>query len=292
MILLKLFLIELGIQVEYLNTMFLENFNYSVLGTNDNDRVVFVHGLMAFSANWRKIASRLQSDFQCLIYDQRGHGRSFKPDTGYSPEIFAEDLNKITTELGWNRFHLVGHSMGGRNVMVFANKYPEKVRTLTIEDMGPDAKTNAAVYYRNMLEVIPTPFKNKDEIKEFFSRRFFELFKSNEPSTVLATFLQANLEEKSDGQYDWRFLKKAVYEIVEEGHKKDRWLEVASFKMPVLLVRGEFSHVLDMKTYQKMLEVNPQITGVEIKGAGHWVHYEKYEEFVLELRKFIALHNT
>ena len=62
---------------------------------------------MAFSANWRKIASRLESEFQCLIYDQRGHGRSFKPETGYTPEVFAEDLYKITNELGWDRFHLV-----------------------------------------------------------------------------------------------------------------------------------------------------------------------------------------
>ena len=123
--------------------MFLSNFNYSVLGNAESPRVVFIHGLMAFSANWRKIASRLQNDFQCLIYDQRGHGRSFKPDSGYSPEVFAEDLNKITNELGWDSFHLVGHSMGGRNAIVFADLYPQKVTTLTIEDMGPEADSRS-----------------------------------------------------------------------------------------------------------------------------------------------------
>lgn len=249
-----------------------------------------MHGLMAFAANWRKIASRLENDYQCLIYDQRGHGRSFKPESGYSPEIFADDLDKITTELGWDYFHLVGHSMGGRNVMVFANKYPHKVRTLTIEDMGPDKDEKAVLYYKEMLDQIPTPFHSKDEIRKYFSENFEKNFKSKEPIHILSTFLQANIEEKkgNDGSflYDWRFSKNAVYEIVHEGHQKDRWLEVASFKMPVLLVRGQTSHVFKAETFDKMLAVNSNIKGVEVQNTGHWIHFEKFEEFVQLLRDF------
>ncbi|MBC7421572.1 MAG: alpha/beta hydrolase [Bdellovibrio sp.] len=272
--------------------MFLENFNYSILGTNKSDRIVFIHGLMAFSANWRKIASRLENDFQCLIYDQRGHGGSFKPETGYTPEIFAEDLYKITEELGWDKFHLVGHSMGGRNAMVFANLYPKKVRTLTIEDMGPDMDVNITDYYQRMLDSVPAPFNSKPQVKHFFDTEFFSKFKSKEPSPVLSLFLQANIEEKPDGVFDWRFSKHAILEIAREGHAKDRWAEVKSFQMPTLLIHGENSHVLSTETYQKMLAANSNITGVEIKSVGHWVHFEKYEEFVSVLRKFIDLHNA
>lgn len=271
---------------------FLSNFNYAILGTNTQERVVFIHGLMAFAANWRKIANRLENDFQCLIYDQRGHGRSFKPETGYSPEIFAEDLDKITTELGWDSFHLVGHSMGGRNAMVFANLYPEKVRTLTIEDMGPDSDPMMRGYYENMLGHIPTPFADKAAVKYFFDHEFKKAFASKEPPAVLSTFLQANLEEKTDGSYDWRFSKHAVFEITREGHLKDRWLEVSSFKMPVLLIRGENSHILKQETFDKMLAVNPNIQGIELAGAGHWVHYEKFEEFVQAFRKFVNESNA
>lgn len=271
---------------------FLSNFHYSILGTNTRERVVFVHGLMAFAANWRKIANRLEGDFQCLIYDQRGHGRSFKPESGYSPEVFAEDLDRITTELGWDKFHLVGHSMGGRNVTVFAHLYPHKVRTLTIEDIGPDSNPHMREYYRDMLGKIPTPFVNKEAVKLFFENEFKKTFSAKEPPIVLSAFLQANLEEKPNGAYDWRFSKNAVLEIVREGHTKDRWLETSSFKMPVLLVRGENSHILNKETYEKMLAVNPNITGVEIAGAGHWVHYEKFEEFVQQFRQFILNNNA
>jgi esterase len=270
--------------------VFLDNFNYSILGRNTQRRIVFVHGMMAFAANWRKIASRLEGDFQCLIYDQRGHGRSMKPESGYTPEDFAEDLYKITNELGWDRFHLVGHSMGGRNTMVFAHKHPEKVITLTIEDVGPDQNPQMLEYYHHMLDVVPTPFPNKESIKEFFDHGFLQKFTPKEPPAILSTFLQANLEEKPNGKYDWKFSKQAIYEMVREGHLKDRWLEVSSFKMPVLLIRGENSHILKKEVFDKMLAINPQITGVTIPDVGHWVHFEKYMEFLAELRGFIDAH--
>lgn len=267
--------------------MHIDNFNYSILGSNTEQRVVFLHGLMAFSANWRKIANKLETDYQCLIYDQRGHGRSFKPDAGYGPDILAEDLDKMTEELGWKNFHLVGHSMGARVAMVFAHKYPHKVRTLTIEDMGPNVLADSYKYYEKMLNIVPTPFSSKEAVKTFFEKEFLNLFAPSEKPQVLLTFLMANIEEKADGSYDWRFSKQGIIDIVREGHLKDRWLELSSFKMPVLLVRGETSHILSSEEFNKMLEINPNITGIEIKGAGHWVHYEKYEEFTQTLRSFL-----
>ena len=247
---------------------------------------------MAFSANWRKIANKLEPEYQCLIYDQRGHGRSFKPETGYTLETLAEDLNKITDELGWSQFHLVGHSLGGRVAMVFAHKYPQKVKTLCIEDVGADIMRDSYKYYERMLNIVPTPFKSKDDMKQFFQNDFLKLFTPNEAPEVLVSFLQANQEEKAAGTYDWRFSKNAMVEIGKQSHTQDRWLELSSFKMPVLLVRGENSHILSSEEFEKMLKVNPLITGAEIKGTGHWVHYEKYEEFTQLLYDFLKRHDA
>ena len=267
--------------------MHIDNFHYSLLGNENGEKIVFVHGLMAFAANWRKIANKLEHKYRCLIYDQRGHGRSFKPDNGYSPQDFADDLYKITAELGWDRFHLVGHSMGAGVATIFAFRYPERVKTLCIEDIGADVAPESFRYYENMLNIVPTPFNSKDELKSFFADEFLRKFTPKESPEVLKTFLQANIEEKPDGRYDWKFSKQAIVEIVRESHSRDRWLEVSSLKMPVLLVRGEKSHVLGADEYHKMLAVNPRITGVEIKGVGHWVHYEKFEEFTACLDDFI-----
>jgi pimeloyl-ACP methyl ester carboxylesterase len=50
---------------------------------------------------------------------------------------YAGDLKGILDELGWQKIHLVGHSMGGRNAFHFAGLYPERVQKLVVEDISP-----------------------------------------------------------------------------------------------------------------------------------------------------------
>ena len=76
----------------------LENINCSISGSPGGRRWVFVHGLMGFLNNWRRITSSFGPSETCLVYDQRGHGKSFKPETGYTPEDYAQDLKDLTID--------------------------------------------------------------------------------------------------------------------------------------------------------------------------------------------------
>ena len=77
----------------------LSDFNYKIYGPPEGRKWVFLHGLMGFLNNWRTVISHLESTECCLTLDQRGHGRSFKPDSGYAPEDYANDLKIILDEL-------------------------------------------------------------------------------------------------------------------------------------------------------------------------------------------------
>lgn len=265
----------------------LENIHHTISGVQDGRRWVFVHGLMGFLNNWQKITSILGQTECCLTYDQRGHGKSFKPDTGYTPEDYAKDLKDLTDALGWDRFILVGHSMGGRNVTVFASLYPEKVEKLIVEDIGPEAKGSSIEYYQKLLDGVPTPFASRDMARDFFKKEFPSRVETKEPPTVLAGFLYANMVE-TNGQWDWRFSKKGILETVRVGRMEDRWKEVRSLQMPTLWIRGELSSELKPEVYQKILASNSMIQGVEIAGAGHWVHSEKPHEFSQALKNFVG----
>lgn len=262
--------------------------NYSISGNPNGRKWVFVHGLMGFLNNWKKITSYLDSTEQSLCYDQRGHGRSHKPDSGYAPEDYARDLKELTDELGWDKFILVGHSMGGRNVLVFASMYPEKVEKLIIEDIGPESNESAHVYYENLLGVVPTPFESREKARDFFHNEFSQKAKTKEPVNVIGAFLYANLEDKGNGQWDWRFSKPGVLESVQAGRFKDRWEEVRNLKVPTLWIRGEVSKELSRENFEKVLQSNPMIQGVEIPGAGHWIHSEKPQEFTAALKNFVG----
>lgn len=271
-----------------LDTMsILENINYTIKGDPSGRRWVFVHGLMGFLNNWQRITSSFPESECCLCYDQRGHGKSFQPESGYTPEDYAQDLKKLTDALGWDRFILVGHSMGGRNVTVFAALYPEKVEKLIVEDIGPEANAKSGDYYQKLLDAVPTPFESREKARDFFKNEFASKITTKEPPTVLASFLYANLVDKN-GVWDWKFSKAGILESVRTGRIKDRWKEVESLKMPTLWIRGSESKELKPETFQRVLDSNPMIQGVEIPGAGHWVHSEKPIEFSQAVKNFVG----
>lgn len=278
---------------------YLEQFNYqfmrrSGVPSSDRDfrdpelrRFVFLHGLMGYGLNWRRIASGLEEKDIALVYDQRGHGKSWKPLTGYAPEDFADDLELIAREIGWDRFFLVGHSMGGRNALMYASRFPERVEKLVIEDIGPEAKPQAVEYYRAMLDAIPAPFPSKLAAKEFFMNEFRRLpFARSNPET-LGQYLYSNLIEKEDGTADWRFSRDGILMSVVQGRGKDHWAELKSLSMPTLVIRGDRSSELSAEVFAEMMRSNSRIRGEEISNAGHWVHSDQPEEFLRVLLAFV-----
>lgn len=265
---------------------YLDQFNYQILGHPAGPKLVFLHGLMGSGANWRKVASHFEEDYHILLFDQRGHGRSFQPKAGYSPEDFSDDLFNILNELQWDQVYLVGHSMGGRNALNFAARWPHRVIKLVLEDIGPDANAEAARRIEGYLQAIPTPFGSRAEAKQFLLGDFKESLGGGPRAETLAQFFYSNMSESGQGQVDWRFSREGVLSALREGRVTDRWHEVESLGCPTLVVRGEFSADLSHDVYVKMLAANPLILGAEVAGAGHWVHFDQMGAFVDELKNF------
>lgn len=265
----------------------LRPFHIFTYGPETGRKWVFLHGLMGFAANWRKIIAGLESTERCLAYDQRGHGRSFQPPTGYAPEDYADDLLKIVDALGWSRFILVGHSMGGRNALNFAARFPERVEKLVVEDIGPEVNLDSVPYYQKLLGLVPTPFANRAEAKEFLLHQFVRLAQNYENPEALAQYFYANMADQPDGRVDWRFWKPGILESVE-ARNSDRWQDVKSLKVPTLLIRGGDSRDLKPEIYQEMLDANKMIKGVVIPQAGHWVHSDQPQAVIAALKDFVG----
>jgi esterase len=271
------------------NTNPLDRFHHTLTGDPAKPKLVFLHGLMGFSLNWRRIAKAFESDFQILVYDQRGHGRTtVRPATGYAPEDYARDLGEILEALKWTQITLVGHSMGGRASYSFAAQHPEKVTRLVIEDIGPKSyDTGTGVTFtERMLNEVPVPFATKREARTWFDTDFPKIFGDTPQKKILAEYLYANLTENYHGRAVWRFYEPGVRESVEQGRAYERWDDIEALKMPTLVLRGELSTDLPRPVFEKMLKLNSLIEGVEISGAGHWIHSDRPDVFIEALRRF------
>lgn len=93
--------------------------------------VLFIHGWMASSATWRFMLPHLDdTGLELARVDLRGTGASDKPATGYSLARFGKDLLAVVDRLGWQRFTVVGHSMGGQLGQWLAVNAAERVDAL------------------------------------------------------------------------------------------------------------------------------------------------------------------
>src|ERR1700732_2748857 len=89
--------------------------------------VVLIHGYPLSGASWEKqVPALLEAGNRVITYDRRGFGKSSQPTTGYNYDTFAEDLQRIVTQLGLSDFALAGFSMGGGEVARYLGKYGSK----------------------------------------------------------------------------------------------------------------------------------------------------------------------
>lgn len=116
--------------------------------------VFLIHGVGARRQSWDGVIERLAPHFRCISYDLRGHGESEGGDRPIGLGEFVADLEALRAELGIERAHVVGHSLGGMIAPAYARAHPARVRSLgllsTVAFRGPEAQTNLAAFVEKM----------------------------------------------------------------------------------------------------------------------------------------------
>ncbi|MEU8588778.1 alpha/beta hydrolase [Streptomyces sp. NPDC048664] len=109
---------------------------------------VLLHGLLtdSLASYYLTVApSFAAAGIDVVMYDQRGHGRSGRPGTGYTPDHYIDDLDALLDRLGvTGPVHLVGNSFGGTIAFGYAVRRPERTASLSVIESGPATEAWAA----------------------------------------------------------------------------------------------------------------------------------------------------
>ena len=99
---------------------------------------LLIHGLASAARIWDIVAPELVNltGAEVVALDQRGHGRSDKPDTGYSNDQIVADDYGLATGLGLVKPFVVGHSWGATIALAYAATHAEAVSGLVLVDGG------------------------------------------------------------------------------------------------------------------------------------------------------------
>jgi N-formylmaleamate deformylase len=96
--------------------------------------VVLAHGFSDDGPCWTPIAEALEADYDVIMVDARGHGRSDAPEQGYGSAEMAADLHGVITALGLRKPAIFGHSMGAATTLALAGTYPDVPGAILLED--------------------------------------------------------------------------------------------------------------------------------------------------------------
>jgi pimeloyl-ACP methyl ester carboxylesterase len=112
---------------------------HSVAEAGSGEPLLLVHGFTGAKEDFADFLDGFADrGWHVVAPDLRGHGASEAPDDedAYSLQTMSDDVLALADALGWERFDLLGHSMGGMVAQVLALQAPERLRSLVLMDTG------------------------------------------------------------------------------------------------------------------------------------------------------------
>lgn len=249
--------------------------NYKEYGSGEP--IVILHGLLGMLDNWHSFAKKLSEEFWVIAVDQRNHGKSFHSND-FNYALLADDVNKLLSELGIPRCHILGHSMGGKTVMQYLEDYNDTIEKAIIIDISPkEYKGGHELIFESLLNIDLNSISSRKEVQTQLSLTIDNL------GTVL--FLMKNLSRKKDGSFEW----KANIENLWQNYNNIKGNVAFSYQIdtPVLFIKGQQSNYItteDLKIIQNQFE---EAEIVEIPEAGHWVHADQPDILLEHVKKFL-----
>ncbi len=248
--------------------------------------ILMLHGLRGYAETWQAVAEQLPSRFRPLALDQRGRGGSdWAPWQSYWVGQYVSDLESFVDQLGLDRFILLGHSMGGTNAIVYAARHPDRVAALVIEDMGPGASSASSGSSRIKGELGGTPgaFASWSE-----AEAYWRVQRPHASSEAVRSRLRYTLRELADGSVGWRYDLEGIGRArLDPSLQIDLWPYVTDLRCPGLVIRGGQSDFLARTTAEEMVRRNANLRWVQIEGASHYVHDDKFLDFSNALGQFL-----
>ncbi len=259
------------LDVQCLSPAGLHRVAYAEWGDPANELVLLcVHGLARVGRDFDDLARALSGEYRVVCPDIVGRGRSTRllDPMHYQIPQYVADMVTLLARLNARTVHWVGTSMGGLIGMALAAQPGTPIARLVLNDVGPVLRAEA-------LKRIADYIGNAPLFPDFAAAEAYIRAVST-PFGLTTDAQWRRLAETSvvrDGDGFRLHYDPAIavpLKAQQTGSTDiDLWPLYEAVKCPTLVVRGEFSDLLDRATHQEMARRGPLATLAEVPGVGH-----------------------
>ncbi|WP_324262426.1 alpha/beta hydrolase [Altererythrobacter sp. H2] len=273
--------------------------HYADWGNEGAPPLILQHGGRDHCRSWDWVAEELRHDWHVICPDLRGHGDSEWTNTGYYPMTgYVYDLAQLIHQLELAPVTIVAHSLGGNISMRYAGLYPENVRKLVaIEGLGPSPKVQAEMaktpWYEHRRQWIDRKREASGRLPKRYATFTDAVDRMHEANSYLSRAQAEHLSRhgairNEDGTWSWKFdphLHAWPGDDLSLEQVEELWARVTC---PTLMIYGNDSWASNPEKDGRIAHFGDNVQVSAYDRAGHWVHHDRFEDFVSEVRGFIG----
>lgn len=250
---------------------------YEIHGTGEP--LVLIMGLRRNLEWWYRQIPELSKHFTVLAFDNRGAGRSDKPDMDYSIRLFADDTAALMKSLDINKAHVLGVSMGGYIAQELAINYPDMVKSLVLACTSGGGKSGLLMTAQRMNKFVANQGLSPDEIlRKDMDIYFSDEFVRKNPEKV-EEFIAISLRYY---QPPFAFLKQ--FDACTKHDSVDRLDRIS---VPVLILSGDDDPLVPSGNSRILKQHIPHAELHFFPGSRHAFFIENAEEFNRRVIEFL-----
>ena len=249
--------------------------------------LVFLHGWGGSARYWESTAQAMKHDFDCLLYDLRGFGRSAAAvnttvDLG-TLESFADDLNCLLTALELERVFISAHSMGASVALYFLTRFSQRVSKAIFTCNGAfeyDERAFQAFHRFGSYVVMfrPSWLANIPFAPQMFMARFLKKQISYPDKKIfLNDFLQADMATALGT------LKASVSKHATEAMPR----AFSAISVPTLMISGQYDKITPAQLGRRAASLSKHIKYVEVPGTAHFPMLEDASAYLSVVKAFL-----
>jgi non-heme chloroperoxidase len=243
--------------------------HYAQQGPRTGPAVLMLHGYTDSWFSFSRVLPLMPADLRIIVPDQRGHGNSTRPQSGYGLDDFAEDAIQLMDLLEVPKATVVGHSFGSFVARRMASFAPSRVHRLVL--VGAAASANNASVRALRIEVGGLT----DPVDPEFARSF-QLSCVHRP--IAPAFLEAVVANSQR-------MPAELWQTILGRLMDDPQPQFAP-QCPTLVLGGRQDQVFPISEQMALAREIPGAALELVDEIGHTLHWEDPERFVAALQRF------